>query len=581
MDGEQRIIENPEVLIIGGGIVGTSILRECAKNGVSAQLVERGDFGWDISAGSTEMAHGGFRYLMALADWPLVFESLTERELLSVNAPHLVRHLNFYMPVYKGDGTTFDFCIPHIPKMPITIGRYFGVGMWMMQMGMLLYKLFAAVGLKLKGFPPNWEEIGYKKYNQKQMLDIAPQLETKDLVGGFRFTDCKIEDVERLITENILSARQYAEKSGTAVSAANYVEAVAVARGAGGAVESVETRDVLTGEKWTIRPKYVVNSTGIFIDEIIKKAGFGGEHELIRRVSGIHLIVPRFWNSEDRQAAFAFWLDKKILFAISKGTDRILIGTTERDIDLGDGNHNRTFADDVKEIVKKTARRFPGFKFDPEKDIYYTRVRPLMHQASKTDPKAVSRRDLVKWHTDTPNVVSVSGKLGPARHLGQTVGVGLVKKLRAGKKYEHTHRDKLPGGNIEGGFEAFMGGARAAHPEVDPRILGNMIRRYGTRYEEVLKFAGGPRDLEPICGAPDSQPMCALVFAFEKEFCRKMSDAMTRTGNTKFFGEGLDAIDMAAKYAGEKLGWDAARVETEIRDYRLFMERRKELVGNL
>ena len=110
MGDKKELIQNPDVLIIGGGIVGSAIFRECATNGLSVVLAERDDFGWDVSAGSTEMSHGGFRYLMSFSDWPLVFESLTERELLSRNAPHLVRHLNFYMPVYEGDGTTFDSC---------------------------------------------------------------------------------------------------------------------------------------------------------------------------------------------------------------------------------------------------------------------------------------------------------------------------------------------------------------------------------------------------------------------------------------------------------------------------------------
>lgn len=574
-----KIIENPEVLIIGGGIVGTAILRECAKNGVPAQLVERGDFGWDISAGSTEMAHGGFRYLMALLDWPLVFESLTERELLSVNAPHLVRRLNFYMPVYKGDGTKFDFCIPGVPCMPITIGSYYGIGMWMMQMGMLLYKIFAAVGLKLKGFPPNYKEIGYRKFNKKKMLEIESRLNPENLVGGFKFTDCKIEDVERLVIENVISAYRYSRESGAAVSAANYTEAVSIKRGADGRVESVEVRDVITGGTRTVRPKLVVNSTGIFIDEINKKAGIGGAGELLRRVSGVHIIAPRFWNSDDRRAAFAFWIDKKILFAISKGTDRILIGTTERDIGLSDGNHNRTFADDIKEIIRKMSGRFPEFKFDAKEGIYYTRVRPLMRRPGKTDPKAVSRKDLIKWHEDAPNMVSVSGKLGPSRRLAEIVGKEIVRLLRPGKKYAPTHTDKLPGGNIAGGVDAYI--EKRARADVDALMLGNLIRRYGTRFEEVLKLADGPGDLEPICDSPDSQPMCALLFAFEEEFCRKMSDAMARTGNTKFFGEGIDVIEKAARYVGGKLGWDAARVETEIKDYNDFIARRNELVGNI
>ncbi|HOX28541.1 MAG TPA: FAD-dependent oxidoreductase, partial [bacterium] len=486
-----------------------------------------------------------------------------------------------YMPVYKGDGTTFDFCIPFIPKMNITIGKYLGAGMWMMQSGMLMYKLFAIAGLLMKGFKPDFKEVGYKKYTKTKMLKISDQLNPNNLVGGFRFTDCKIEDVERLVIENILSAKHYADKNGTQISAANYVEASLIERGKDGRISRVEVRDVIDGSTTSIKPKYVVNSTGIFIDDLKKKAGIGGP-DLLRRVSGIHLIVPRFWKTSDSGAAFAFWIDKKILFAISKGDDRILIGTTERDIELRKNeNHNRTFSDDVKEVIRKTAAKFPEFKFDTSRDIYYTRVRPLMFQPSKSDPKAVSRRDLIKWHPDAANMVSVSGKLGPARHLGELVGRKLFSLAHPSKPYSSTHKDCFPGGSFEGTLEDMIAKGISAHPNLPARMIETLVRRYGSRYELLLSVASGPGDLAPIRETPDSLPLCSLLFAYKYEHCRKLSDAFTRTGNVKQFGEGLDCVEKAARYLGEKLEWDEAGIEAEIKGYKDFVATRKELVGDI
>lgn len=575
MTQRNRILTEPDVLIVGGGIVGSAIFRECARNGLSVQLVESRDFGWDVSAGSTEMAHGGFRYLMALADWPLVFESLTERELLSVNAPHLVRHLNFYMPVYKGDGTTFDFCIPRVPCMPITVGGYFGAGMWMMQAGMILYKMFAALGLIMKGFPPNKDKIGYKKFKKAQMLKIAPQLNPDRLVGGFRFTDCKIEDVERLVIENILSAENYARKSGIAAEAANHAAAVKFETAPDGRVTKVEIKDAITAEVLFSRPKIVVNSTGVLIDRTLEKAGIGEGRELIRKVSGSHIVSPRFLKSPDLTEAYAFWIDKKILFLISKGRDRLLIGTTERDVEVGDGiNHNRNFKADIDEITTKTKSRFPEYARDPEKDIYYTRVRPLLRQPGKTDPKAVSRRDLIQWSGKSPNTVSVSGKLGPARHLAEVAAKSILAKLKPGEKYATTHKDRYPGGDFEGGIVDCAAKLRAAWPDIDPVTLENVARRYGARHAGVLELAKEPRDLDKIVPQPDSQPLCALLFSFKTEHCASLSDAMSRTGTHKLFGQGLDGAAKAADYLGEKLGWDAATVKSEIEGYKAFIAER-------
>lgn len=580
MNSERRVLREPDVLIIGGGIVGCAIFRECATNGLSVQIVERKDFGWDVSAGSTEMAHGGFRYLMAIADWPLVFESLTERELLNRNAPHLVRHLNFYMPLYVGDGMAFDFCVPGIPKMNVTVGKYLGFGMWMMQAGMMLYKYMAVLGLLAKGFAPNMKQVGYRKYTSRGMLGVSPQLNPERLVGGFRFTDCKIEDVERLVIENILAGNACAEKNGTPASALNYTEAVEIARGEGGKIENVAVRDGVSGRTEIVRPKLVVNATGVLIDATRKKFGLSASR-LLRTVSGIHIIAERFLKSEDRREAYAFWIDRKILFAISKGTDRMLIGTTERDVETEGGDYNKTFADDVDQIIRKTKSRFPEFRFRTGEDIYYTRVRPLMYQPSKSDPKAVSRRDLIKWHDDVPNMVSVSGKLGPSRHLAEMVGKKIVDTLRPGKMYIHTHKTSLPGGAIEGDFEKFIENECAAHPDVDRRMITNLVRRLGARYVEALESVKGPEDMAPIGTSPDALPHCVLLLAFKREFAVTMHDAMTRTGNTKFFGEGLDCIEKATAYVGMRLGWDSGRVQNEIDEYRKFINSRRELVGEL
>jgi glycerol-3-phosphate dehydrogenase len=410
------------------------------------------------------------------------------------------------------------------------------------------------------------------------MLETAPELNPENLVGGFKFTDCKIEDVERLVIENILAAKEHASHTGVPAAASNYFEAVDFKRDADQHIARVTVRDTESGETTVINPKIVVNSTGIFIDEICKATGNDGRI-LLRMVSGIHLIAGRFLKTDDRRAAFAFWIDKKILFAVSKGTDRLLVGTTERDIKISDGYHNRTFRADVDEVVRKLKSKFPSFKYDPEKDIHYTRVRPLMFQPSKSDPKAVSRRDLIKWHYNTPNMVSVSGKLGPARHLAELVGVEIVEKLKPNTKYAHTHGTRYPGGAIDCGLDALIARAQSERPDAAPEVIERLVRRYGSRYAQVLALASGPEDLKPIGSAPDAVPMCALVFGFKNEFCVHIKDAMSRTGNTKFFGEGLDCIEEAAKYTGAKLGWDEARIRLEIEDYRKYIGERGQLVG--
>src|SRR5947207_12693493 len=90
-----------DVLVIGGGITGSGIVREAAMRGLSAALVEKEDFASGTSSRSSRLVHGGVRYLEH-GHLRLVFESSAERRRLLHLAPHLVHALRFTWPVYRG-----------------------------------------------------------------------------------------------------------------------------------------------------------------------------------------------------------------------------------------------------------------------------------------------------------------------------------------------------------------------------------------------------------------------------------------------------------------------------------------------
>src|SRR5215471_2250603 len=69
-----------DVLVIGGGINGVAIARECAQWNKRVLLVEQNDFSSGTTSRSTRIIHGGLRYLEH-GEFALVRESLREREL--------------------------------------------------------------------------------------------------------------------------------------------------------------------------------------------------------------------------------------------------------------------------------------------------------------------------------------------------------------------------------------------------------------------------------------------------------------------------------------------------------------------
>ena len=73
--------QSVDVLVVGGGINGTSIARDAAGRGLSVLLVEKNDLGGATSSASSKLIHGGLRYLEQF-EFRLVAEALREREVL-------------------------------------------------------------------------------------------------------------------------------------------------------------------------------------------------------------------------------------------------------------------------------------------------------------------------------------------------------------------------------------------------------------------------------------------------------------------------------------------------------------------
>src|SRR5271154_861040 len=98
LDGERF-----DVAVIGGGINGVAIARECARAGRHTLLVEQLDFAAGTTSRATRIIHGGLRYLEH-GDISLVRESLRERERLLRTHNHLVRRMDFILALPRHSG---------------------------------------------------------------------------------------------------------------------------------------------------------------------------------------------------------------------------------------------------------------------------------------------------------------------------------------------------------------------------------------------------------------------------------------------------------------------------------------------
>ena len=93
-----------DVVVIRGGCTGSMIALDASLRGYKVALLEKNDFSSGTSSRSTNLLHGGIRYLenaVKHLDWgefKLVREALHERQYMLQNAPYITRPIATVLP---------------------------------------------------------------------------------------------------------------------------------------------------------------------------------------------------------------------------------------------------------------------------------------------------------------------------------------------------------------------------------------------------------------------------------------------------------------------------------------------------
>lgn len=93
-------LETYDLVVVGGGLLGTAITRDAAQRGLSVALFEAEDFGAGAVSRGSRLVLGGLSALGTL-DFTRVREDIREREILLQTAPHLVRPQACLVPFYS------------------------------------------------------------------------------------------------------------------------------------------------------------------------------------------------------------------------------------------------------------------------------------------------------------------------------------------------------------------------------------------------------------------------------------------------------------------------------------------------
>ena len=382
-----------DILVIGGGITGAAVARDAISRGLTVALVERSDFAFGTSSRSSKLIHGGLRYLENF-EMGLVFEALSERTLLLKTAPHLIRPLPFYWPVYRGDSH----------------------GRFVMSLGLWLYDLLA-----LFRTPQFHQRLSKKKIEQE-----IPFLKQKGLLGGFRYFDASMWD-DVLAVETLRAAHE----GGAAV--ANYVEALDPVweRGqiTGFQVRDRENPDAGSGTIYLKAHRTIV-CAGPWTDEVGQKLSHGWSPWL-KPSKGVHLIFDLKRIPIPGAMVMSNPEDGRIAFVIPRpdyGAGVVIVGTTDGPTGP-DPAQAIVSHEDVDYLLRLLQSYFPDLNLSAS-DILsaYVGVRPLMGDVAATQEK-----DKTPGASDTAMVLQ---KVSREHHIDRGPG-GVV--VVAGGKYT-THR---------------------------------------------------------------------------------------------------------------------------------------------
>jgi glycerol-3-phosphate dehydrogenase len=373
-----------DVVIIGAGINGAGIARDAAMRGLKVLLIEKGEPGEGTTVASTRLIHGGLRYLEHF-EFGLVHESLREREILLRIAPHLVRPLAIAIPIYKQSKR----------------------GWLTIRAGMILYDLLSWG----KSLPR------HRMLSRAETLNRWAGLNPDGLIGSALYYDAQVEFPERLVMDNVLSAREF----GAEVLTHTRVTKLVVEDGKVSGVEFVRE------EGQFAEASVVINAAGPWIDQVLERVVVKSP-KLIGGTKGSHIVVPPFPGAPANAIYLEARSDRRPIFIIP-WNKLYLIGTTDVRFE-GDPDDVRCEPWEIDYLLSETNLALPGAHLTRDSIVdTYSGVRPLPVTNDK-DEQSITRRHFIRQHPQLPNLLSiVGGKLTTYRSLAEECVDLIFQKL--------------------------------------------------------------------------------------------------------------------------------------------------------
>ncbi len=271
-----------DILIIGAGINGISIAREAANRGLKVLLMDQNDLASGTSSKSTQLIHGGLRYLQQY-QFSMVRKSLKERDFLLETEPQCVKPLSLIMPY-------------HYHHRPYWINR---LGLWIYDILSWGSRLPRSAGIDLKQEP-------YHSFLKKEIH------------SGLIYSDAWTHDA-RLVLTLALEAKE----EGAIIL--NYTRLLSVAETP--SYWSVQVENKCSKQISEYRAAVMINASGPWVGKTQEHYWPEFKEPPLTWVKGSHLVLNI--NLPNDKAYLFECEDKRVIFLTPYEEGYSLLGTTE------------------------------------------------------------------------------------------------------------------------------------------------------------------------------------------------------------------------------------------------------------
>lgn len=518
-----------DLLVIGGGITGAAAAWDAAQRGLRVALVERRDFGGATSAATGKLIHGGLRYLKNF-ELGIVRESLRERRIMEIIAPHQVAPMPFVVPTYGGEAA-------------------------LLKVGLSLYD---ALGFD-KGLlrDPEKRIPGHRWLSKSNTMSLFPGLPREGLSGGFLYYDCGTVSPERLTFDFIRSA----ETAGATV--ANWTEVTGFDV-RDGKIRVAKAHDALSGEEITVEAAVFLNASGCWADKLLGMLS-GGEKPRVVRSKGIHALFAGIHPTH----ALAMITKRKRHVYLLPWRGLTLAGTTDTPYE-GDPDDFTVTRAEIIEFIGELNDTLPSLGLTIDKVLAsYGGIRPLADTDGAKDSYSASRRHEVVDHAkegQAANLLSaLGGKYTTSRALAAQVTDMVFAKLGKQAPRCRTAVTPLAAATVEPAA-AFIKRVVAENPSLDAALARHLAAHYGKFWKAPVELSRQKPELAERVWADADETGAQILHAARDEMAVRLEDALfRRTGLCNVGRPPAAALRKCADIMAAELGWNDERISEELK----------------